>query len=128
MRAAILGIVGAIGLAASGAALAEQGEDLGFSDAQTARAVETFNSGADGCEAAPVEYRADCFQQVFGQKNTHHLTTVVTNNWKTGVSRFDYSGEDLIKRRIVFHHLHVGSRNHNVAYSKFRNLQHAFDH
>lgn len=67
MRAAILGIVGAIGLAASDAVLAEQGEDLGFSDAQTARAVETFNNGADGCEAAPVEYRADCFQQVFGQ-------------------------------------------------------------
>ena len=85
MRAAILGVViGTAALAFSDAANAEEGNGLGFTDSQTQRAASVFEEGAAGCMAAPVVYRADCFQAVFG--NTAAVINKASAYWEAEVA------------------------------------------
>ena len=84
MRTAIAGVTLSVGLVIAGMSSAEEQNGVGFSQAQTQRAVSTFNDGAKGCMGAPVAYRVDCFQQVFGQ--TARVISKASAYWEAEVA------------------------------------------
>lgn len=62
LRAAIL--AAALLPVASGA-LAQEGDGMGLSQAQTRRVVELLDTGFDTCARVEILYRLDCFRQVY---------------------------------------------------------------
>lgn len=84
MRAAIFGVIASAGVIFGASVYADEGSDLGFSDSQTDRAVEVFQSGAAACADAPVIYRVDCLQQVYS--GTVRMISKASAYWEAEVA------------------------------------------
>lgn len=83
MRAAIFGVVMGLGLAVWAVpGMAE--DDSSLSEVQVQRAVSVFEDGAANCRKAPMNYRVDCFQQVFGK--TSRIFNKASAYWEAEVA------------------------------------------
>ena len=67
-------------------------------------------------------------QQVLGEEDADHVVAVVVDGGKAGVCGLDDEGQELFRRLLDVHHVHLRARDHDFAHLHLGHLHDALDH